>query len=299
MGIQGLLIFLKEQGLLQQFKEWPAGSRIAIDVPIFAHKFIYTERTIDNLISRFCLFATELKQKNCDPIFVFDGERLDLKDQERERRSKARARTQVLQKIKRSEAIEALENNSIEIVSFLDTSDGPLQVDYSDVFTGIMIPTKKDYLCLKETLDSLGYTTRVAKFEAEALCAHLVHTSEAWASLTEDTDSIAFGSPRTIFKFFSEDPILADLDHILKGLSFTRAQFIDLCCMLGTDFCENVYKIGPKNAFKLMQKHGSWKTIYDKEKLGFAQKTRDSADVFDQGYEKAHDCFTSFCNELE
>ena len=297
MGILGLLPFLKDHECLGKFTGWPEGSKITIDVPIFAHKFIYTERTYENMSQRFLLFAEELRAKKCEPIFVFDGSRLELKDQERQRRSVARARTQVLQKIKRSEAIEALQDSNIEIVTAMDTSEGLVQPDYAEVFTGIMVPTKKEYESLKELLDTKGYLTRQAKYEAEALCAYLVSTGEAWASITEDTDSLAFGSPRTIFKYFSEEPLIAELPLILHALKLTQDQFIDLCCLFGTDFCENVYKIGPKGSYKLITKHGSWANIYSAERLGFAQRTRESAEAFNETYEKAFTCFKTSCFE--
>lgn len=297
MGIHGLLPFLKEHGLLKKFESWPEGSKVAIDVPIFAYKFIYTERTFENLVSKFLLFGHELREKKCEPIFVFDGGRLELKNQERKKRACARERTQVLKKIKTSEMLESLQDSEIDIVTSFETSEGPIELDYSEIFSGIMVPTREEYEKLRFALDSNNFLTRQAKFEAEALCAHLTSTGETWCSITEDTDSLAFGCPRTIFKFFSEEPVFADLDIILTGLQFSKDQFIDLCCMLGTDFCDNVYKIGPKGAHKLIAKHKSWKTLYEKELLGFAEKTRDSANLFQKRYDKAFECFKTSCFE--
>lgn len=299
MGIHGLLPFLTEQNLLKKFDTWPAGCKIAIDVPIFAYKFIYTERTFDNLVSKFLLFGKELKEKKCDPIFVFDGSRLELKANERKKRSCARERTQVLKKIKTSELLESLQNTEISIVTSFETCDGPLDIEYSDIFSGIMVPTREEYMKLKQILEQSSFLTKQAKFEAEAMCAHLVLTGDAWASLTEDTDSLAFGCPRTIFKYFSESPILGELDYILEGLKFSQDQFIDLCCMFGTDFCENVYKIGPKGSYKLLKKHGSWARLYEEERLGFNEKTRASADLFQENYLKAFECFKTSCFESE
>jgi flap endonuclease-1 len=297
MGIHGLLPFLSSHNLIKKFVSWPEGSKIAIDVPIFAYKFIYTERTFDNLVAKFLLFANELKEKKCEPIFVFDGSRLDLKANERKKRSCARERTQVLKKIKTSEFLESLQDSEISIVTSFETSEGPVELDYSDIFSGIMVPTREEYQKLRSALESNSFLTRQAKFEAEALCAHLVSTQEAWASITEDTDSVAFGSPRTIFKYFSDEPMLAELDFILAGLNFSRDQFIDLCCMFGTDFCENVYKIGPKGTYTLLKKHGSWTTVFEKEFSSFTEKTKDSAIMFQEKYAKAFECFNTSCFE--
>ena len=298
MGILKLLPFLKEQGLLKQFdkRRWPVACKAAIDVPIFAYKFIYTERTYEALEQRFLSFGLDLRSQGCEPIFVFDGAKLKLKDAERLRRAAARKRSQELCAIKRSEAIEALQNTMcIDIVSEVQQQGSTVIVD--QYFEGLMVPTAADYEKLFNFLQVQGFEVARAKYEAEALCAYLVISEKAWCAITEDTDAIAFGCPRTIFKFSTEEPLLADLDEILCGLKFTRAQFIDLCCMFGTDFCENVYKIGPKNAHALMQKHGSWPLIYGAMQATWQPQTKQSADEFQTTYSEAFQCFETTCYE--
>ena len=295
MGINKLIPFLKEKGLLKPFDTtWPENCKVAVDVPIFAHKFIYAERTYEGLERKLIEFAHSLKA-TCEPIFVFDGDRLQLKDLERERRSAARARTRFLQSARQSAQLECMQNElDIDIVCTL----GDENVDTTDVvFGGIMIPTKEDYVRLREKLNELHFHTQQAKFEAEALCAHLVNTDVAWCCLTEDTDAVAFGSKRTIFKFLSAEPLMADLTTILEGLEFTMLQFVDLCCMFGCDFCENVHLIGPKIAYALMKKHGAWPDIYTHCILTWKEKTKLSSEVFNTLYPKARECFLTSCFE--
>ena len=42
-------------------------------------------------------------------------------------------------------------------------------------------------------------------------------------------------------------------NQVLEGLEMTKEQFIDLCILLGCDYCDKIKGIGPKNALKLIQ----------------------------------------------
>ena len=44
-------------------------------------------------------------------------------------------------------------------------------------------------------------------------------------------------------------------DRILEGFGMDKNQFIDLCILLGCDYCDKIRGIGPKNAIKLVQEH--------------------------------------------
>jgi 5'-3' exonuclease len=288
MGIKGLLPFLKERGCIQEFTAWPEGCKIAIDVPIFAHKFIYSERAYEALERKFVQFGQELRAKKCEPIFVFDGEKLEAKAKERIRRGVLRDKQLDRNAIKQSKIIEDLLETGIEIYA---------PIGSPPEFHGLMVPTKTEYLSLKDFMARSGFETRSAKFEAEALCAHLVATGEAWASLTEDTDSIAFGSPRSIFRFFGT-PILVDLNDTLLKLNLSYEQFVELCCLFGNDFCEHIYKIGPETSFSLMRKHANWSTIYEKERFGWFERTRSSGEIFHQTIEDAKKVFVSRAYEI-
>lgn len=316
MGIHRLLPFLKSKGLLKPFQGWPEGSKVAIDVPIFAYKFIYTERTYDSLEKRFIAFAEELRTKKCEPIFVFDGAKLPLKNAERTRRNKVRNRTQELNMQKASAFIESITDHiDITITGNVgphgpvgsDGSVGPLgsipiglecdnEIALLD-FKGIMFPTAKEYETLQLKLEQSGYLTKKAKYEAEALCAHLVQTDEAWCALTEDTDAIAFGSKRTILKYFSSEPIEANLELILSGLEMTRPQFIELCCLFGCDFCNNIFMVGPEGSYKLLKKYGTIENVFESKQYSWPKKTLESATELMQIKKTVFDCFESSCYE--
>jgi len=47
----------------------------------------------------------------------------------------------------------------------------------------------------------------------------------------------------------------------LEGLELTHDQFIDLCILLGCDYCESIRGVGPKTALKLIREHGTIEKI--------------------------------------
>lgn len=53
------------------------------------------------------------------------------------------------------------------------------------------------------------------------------------------------------------------LSKVLSELQFSQRQFIDLCIMLGCDYCESIKGIGPKRAIDLMRQYGSIETILE------------------------------------
>lgn len=51
------------------------------------------------------------------------------------------------------------------------------------------------------------------------------------------------------------------LEKVLEGMGVSLDQFIDLCILLGCDYCEKIRGVGPKSAYKLIQEHGDIETI--------------------------------------
>ncbi|KAI1724823.1 flap endonuclease 1 [Ditylenchus destructor] len=53
------------------------------------------------------------------------------------------------------------------------------------------------------------------------------------------------------------------LEKILKCLEFTFEQFVDLCILLGCDYCPSIRGIGPKKAFELISQYKSIENILE------------------------------------
>jgi len=62
-----------------------------------------------------------------------------------------------------------------------------------------------------------------------------------------------------------------DYEKALSGLGLTHAEFVDLCILLGCDYCDTIRGVGPKTALKLIREHHSIEQILqhiDKTKYG-------------------------------
>ncbi|RXN01045.1 putative flap endonuclease 1-like [Acipenser ruthenus] len=103
----------------------------------------------------------------------------------------------------------------------------------------------------------------LAPSEAEALCAELVKCGEVDGVASEDMDVLPFGSSLLIRQIGTKEHrgvVEYSLPKVLKTLGLTHEQFVDLCILLGCDYCEKIGGLGPKRALALIQQH---KTIED------------------------------------
>lgn len=126
----------------------------------------------------------------------------------------------------------------------------------------------------KKLLTLMGIPYVDAPCEAEAQCASLVASGFCYGAGSEDMDSLTLGVPLLLRHLnYSESrglPILEiRLEKVLEGLKMTMDQFIDLCILLGCDYCDSIRGIGPVRAMQLIEKHGNIENVLenlDKEK---------------------------------
>ena len=87
-----------------------------------------------------------------------------------------------------------------------------------------------------------------------------------YASGSEDMDTLTFASPvllrRLTFSEARKMPIMEiKLDKVLAGLEMNMDQFIDLCILLGCDYCDSIKGIGPHRALTLIKEHKNIETV--------------------------------------
>ncbi|EPB67292.1 XPG I-region [Ancylostoma ceylanicum] len=130
----------------------------------------------------------------------------------------------------------------------------------------------------------MGVPVVEAPCEAEAQCAALVKAKKVFAvvfdsifsaavysvygTATEDMDALTFGSDVLLrhmtFSEAKKMPIKEfSLSRILADFDMTKEQFIDLCILLGCDYCESIRGVGPKKAFELIKTYGDIETILE------------------------------------
>jgi flap endonuclease-1 len=280
MGIKDLIPFLKNHapGAFTSFEEWLSRSlltqknvSIAIDVPILAYKLAYISGT-DALVFRVLAFAETFSAKRIRPIFVFDGNNLPEKMEERMRRAAAMNK-RPRPPIKETRQLFEGEQICVEL--------GPAPC---------MQPNKSDYAKMKEALENAGYECKTAKFEAEALCSYLCSTKSVDAVLTEDSDAFAYCAPFIILRYGTKECVIVETKQILDKMNLNTQSFVDLCVLLGNDFNDRIHLIGPVKSYSLLQKHGTLSSVLDSLSVSLTEEQKNRMI-------QSQKIFTSFCYE--
>lgn len=134
--------------------------------------------------------------------------------------------------------------------------------------------TKKHNEECQQLLKLMGVPFVQAPSEAEAQCAALAKAGIVFAAGSEDMDTLTFGTPVLLRHLtFSEARKLPiseiNFQAMLEGLELTVDQFVDLCILLGCDYCDSIRGIGPTRALALIKQHGCIEKVLedlDKEK---------------------------------
>lgn len=264
MGIKQLAKLLSDEAP-ECIKEVPLnslhGRKIAIDASMAIYQFLIAVRQggpthaatqltnaegettshIQGIFNR----TVRLMVEGVRPIYVFDGKPPQIKSGEllkrREKREKAEKE---LAKAKEEGDIEAEEKQQKRLVR---------------------AGTKENDDC-KKLLRLMGIPVVEAPCEAEAQASALCKAGKVWAVGTEDMDALTFACPILLRKMTfasGTKPVIQQMDYnkAIQGLGLTHDQFVDLCILLGCDYCDSIKGIGPKTALKLIRDHGDIETI--------------------------------------
>jgi len=276
MGIKGLAKLLSDEAP-ESIKEVPLsslhGRKIAIDASMAIYQFLIAIRAnsgnpnaaamqltnadgettshIQGIFNRTIRYFTE----GVRPIFVFDGKPPSIKSGEllkrRERREKAE---QALKDAKATENVEEQERQEKRLVR----------------------AGQKENDDCKRLLRLMGVPVIEAPCEAEAQACELAKSGKIWAVGTEDMDALTFATPVLLRKMTFANASKSQIQQIdykkaLAGLELNRDQFVDLCILLGCDYCDSIRGIGPKTALKLIRQHHCIENILkniDKKRYG-------------------------------
>lgn len=189
-------------------------------------------------------------QNGMVPIFVFDGKAPDLKNKTIEKR-----------KLRKELAEQSLQE-------LTDSEDE----NYIKKFKQTFKPTRENIKEAQILLDLMGIPYIVAPGEADVVCAWLAARHDSNGKrytkgvCSDDSDMLALGAPylfKDMLRFMSKNkPVkVISLNKALVKMNLTMDQFIDMCVLLGTDYCDSIKGIGPKSAYKLIVKHGSLEKV--------------------------------------
>lgn len=189
------------------------------------------------------------------PVYVFDGKPPSLKTAEIERRRLLKEDAAVLYE-------EALMKG--------DAQEAQKYAQRTTHLDDEMVGESKELLTL------FGIPCISAPSEGEATAARLTQTGVAFASASQDFDSILFGA-RILARNFTTsgrrklpnrntyvnvEPEVIDTQRCLDKLGITREQMVDMGILIGTDFNPDGFRgIGAKRALKLIRKHSRLEDI--------------------------------------
>ncbi|EGF83373.1 hypothetical protein BATDEDRAFT_22008 [Batrachochytrium dendrobatidis JAM81] len=260
MGIQGLSRVIcdnapaatKQNDIKNYF-----GRKVAIDASMSIYQFLIAVRqsdgqqltneageTTSHLMGM--LYRTiRMVENGIKPAYVFDGKPPTLKSGELQKRGERRAEAQ-------KEADTALETGDTE--NFNRFSRRTVKV------------TKEQNQECRRLLKLMGIPIVEAPCEAEAQCAALAKAGKVYAAGSEDMDTLTFGAPVLLrhltFSEAKKIPISEfNTQKVLEGLNFSHDEFIDLCILLGCDYCDSIRGIGPHRAVQLMKEHRTIENI--------------------------------------
>ena len=243
------------------------GKVIAIDAYNALYQFLATIRQPDgtplmdsrgNITSHLSglLYRTiNLLEKGIKPVYVFDGKPPEMKDLEILKRMKIKKEAE-----KKYE--EALRRGDLEAAR-----------KYAQRALRLTEPMVRS---AKTLLELMGIPYVQAPSEGEAQAAYMTRKGDAWATASQDYDSLLFGAPRLVRNltisgrrklpgkdvYVEIKPEIIDLEESLRTLGITREQLIDIAILLGTDYNpDGVKGVGPKRALRLIKTYKSLEKV--------------------------------------
>ena len=263
MGLNLKDLVVKEKTTLEAFST----KVIAIDAYNAIYQFLASIRGPDGLQlmdsqGRVTSHLSGLLYRNVNflslgikPVYVFDGKAPSLKAAEIQRRKQIKKDAT----IKYEKAIA--EGNLEDARKFAQQT--------TSMRDGMVKESKK-------LLECFGIPYIDAQSEGEATAAHLTNTGQAYASASQDYDSILCGAKRLVRNFTNSGrrkipnsntyidvvPEVIQTQKVLDALGLTREELIDIGILIGTDFNPNGFeRIGPKTAIKMIRKHSRLEDI--------------------------------------
>lgn len=172
-------------------------------------------------------------------MYVFDGKPPNLKSGELQKRRERREQAETSLKIAQEEGnVEEEEKQSKRLVR----------------------AGQKENDDCKRLLRLMGVPVVTAPCEAEAQAAAMARAGLVYAVGTEDMDALTFQAPILLRKMTFANASKSDIQTMnyqkaLGGLGLSHDQFVDLCILLGCDYCDTIRGVGPKTALKLIREH--------------------------------------------
>lgn len=237
------------------------GRKVAIDASMYLYQFLIAVRAdgsqlmdvdgdpTSHLIGLFYR-TIRILENGMKPVYVFDGKPPEMKSGElvkrAEKREEAKKDLEKAEERGDSEDVERFQKRLVRVT-----------------------PKHNDEC--KKLLSLMGVPYVEAPCEAEAQCAAMTRAGVVYATATEDMDCLTFGSSIQLRHLTASEakklPVREiHLNKLLEELGITQTEFIDVCILLGCDYCDSVKGVGPAKAISLIKEHQNIEEIIKKGK---------------------------------
>lgn len=257
MGIHNLSKVIKTYasgGVRDLDKGDVIGKVVAMDTSNILYQFLIAIKdNVDNFqtkdgrvtthIHAIVMKTLSLLKKGIRPIFVFDGAPPAIKQGTLDAR-----------KVLKEKAMQRLEDET--------NDDERTKLKKRAVYISM------DQMAeCKEVLSAMGIPYVESLEEADPQCVYLVKKGIADAVGSEDMDILTFGAKKLYRNINNNGKVVEyDLDVILDELEMDRKEFIDMCILLGCDYCPTIEGVGMKRAHDLIKEYGSIEQIIKLDK---------------------------------
>ncbi|MCK9278438.1 MAG: flap endonuclease-1, partial [Methanoculleus sp.] len=198
-------------------------------------------------------------EKGIKPVFVFDGKPPEFKQETiRERR---------LVRTRADEAWKAA------------LREGDIEEAYKQASASARVDSHT-LTSSHELLDLLGIPWVQAPSEGEAQAAHMARSGSVTYAVSQDYDSLLFGSPVLVRNLtvsgrrkargrtITVNPERIVLSSLLDCLGVTREQLVEIGILVGTDFNPGIRGVGGKTALKVVR-NGEFESVIAEKQPDF------------------------------
>lgn len=277
------------------------GRKVAVDASLMLHQIVVAMRSggkdmknkkgeLTSHLQGFFYKILKFLENEMIPIFVFDG-----------KAPKMKSKTIKLRQLNKLEAQKNLEK-------LTDSEDETYIKNFKKTFK----PTKQNIEEALILLDLMGIPYIIAPGEADPVCSWLASRYDndnnryVDGVCSDDSDMLPLGASylfKNMLQNMNSDREIdiISLDKVLVKMNLTMEQFVDMCILLGCDYCDNLKSIGKERAYKMIQEHGSLEKILKimtKKNIGGFDSDKERKKTFDCMIQ-ARDYFLTALSDLD
>jgi flap endonuclease-1 len=267
MGVQISKILPKRELEMKEL----SGKIIAVDAFLWLHQFLSIIRQRDGVplkdskgrvtshLSGLFYRSAKLLENNINLVWVFDGEKPDMKTMTIEERREIK-----------EEAYKKWQ----QALSLGNLEEAKKAAQMTSTLTGEMIEDSK------KLLEYMGIPVVQAPSEGEAQCAYLCKKGLVYSVASQDSDSLLFNSPKLVRNlsitgrrklprqnvYVEIKPEMIELKNVLSELGIKREQLIIIGLLVGSDYNPGIKGIGPKKALSIVKKEKTLENVLKKIK---------------------------------